>query len=260
MTHLCIIGNSHLGAVKMGWNRIRAEQPGLQITFAGSPGNKIKRMQIVDGKLEPAEYWRPMFLMTTGGKTNIDPALYDAFVLVGATFGIFPLTKLHYHYRAESHACRDAGPQLVSDEMFHDAALDRLRGSLAFRVLRKLRQVTDKPVYIAPEPGPSVAIVDGKDSEHWKMLIESGDNRRLADTLRACSQELAGNGLTILDQPSETIAEAIFSKASFTRGAVALDDSDMPAEHDYLHMNDVYGAIVMQRLLERMAIPHRAVA
>jgi len=51
---LCIIGNSHLAAIKLGWDQVGAEFPWLQPQFFGARADALLDLHAEGGRLVPA--------------------------------------------------------------------------------------------------------------------------------------------------------------------------------------------------------------
>ncbi len=52
MTSICLIGNSHLGALKLGWPSIAAEFPEMNLDFYASAGDSLD-LAVMAGRIEP---------------------------------------------------------------------------------------------------------------------------------------------------------------------------------------------------------------
>ncbi|MES2144715.1 MAG: hypothetical protein V4516_10245, partial [Pseudomonadota bacterium] len=85
---LCVIGNSHVAAFKLGWDQLAARGDALTRaiapTFFGAPRDGLKNLAVRDGRLVPtADFVRDHFARMSGGRADVDPAVYDGFLLVG---------------------------------------------------------------------------------------------------------------------------------------------------------------------------------
>lgn len=252
MTRVCIIGNSHLAAWKLGWDRLRGDAKAFDVTFFGSPRNTMHALAARDDRLVPGlPELQASLVFTSGGKSEIVAADYDCFCLVGLGYGARWLVDLHRDHRAESHACRTGGFTHVSDACFEAAIRDTFSDMLALRTQRKLREITDAPVFLAPHPMPSLDILSSEDpgEAHWRVVAESGDDRPLVELMDRINS--GWKGLRVLPQPADTLARPLFTQPRFSVGSVRLSEGfqHKHPESDHFHMNADYGAICMEALM-----------
>jgi len=87
MTRLCLMGNSHLAALKLGWDRLRDAHPDVAVTFFGSRGAGVcKGMRLEGGALVPSAQDLVNFRWTSGGLKEIRLEDFDCFALVALGF------------------------------------------------------------------------------------------------------------------------------------------------------------------------------
>jgi hypothetical protein len=83
-TRICVIGNSHVNALKQGWEDIAATCPDHRLTFFASLGDRIGKLELVEGCLVPQD---PALLknivFTSGGLDRIVLADYDVYLVYG---------------------------------------------------------------------------------------------------------------------------------------------------------------------------------
>src|SRR4051812_34372426 len=102
---LCIIGNSHLAAPKLGWDDVRREFPDTEVTFFGAAGQALNDVQLRDGILS-AEQVRGRVHNTSGGSAlHLD--VYDCVFLVGLNLSIMHVVNLYESFRTDEHNGRD---------------------------------------------------------------------------------------------------------------------------------------------------------
>ena len=89
MKRVCVLGNSHLAAVKLGWNQRAAAHPDLHCDFFGAPKNGMAEVAFEDGLIVPQnEAVRAAFAMTSGGRESVQLRDYDCVVAVGLGFSM----------------------------------------------------------------------------------------------------------------------------------------------------------------------------
>src|SRR5687768_7413592 len=82
---ICIVGTSHVAALKMAWNEVSADYPGHSITFFASGASSATRgdWEFADGEVRLRnEGGRAGFAMSSGGRHGIS-AGYDVYVVCG---------------------------------------------------------------------------------------------------------------------------------------------------------------------------------
>jgi hypothetical protein len=246
---LCFIGDSTLAAVKLGWDMVAADYPHVDATFFGSHGTTLSDLAVGDGMLVPTtDGLRSTLQWISSGKEQIVEADYDCFILVSLGFAIHEIVYIYGSHRADSHGSQYGLKHLVSDCCFEEAARCRLRRSLALDIAAKLREITDKRVYLLPTPLPSEGVLA---APLWASLTEAGDDSALSDLFIRLSREFSHGSLIILDQPDSTKRRDILTKQEYSIDSVRMI-GDFDVRHpsdDYLHMNKLYGKAILLDLL-----------
>jgi hypothetical protein len=258
VTRVCIIGNSHLAAWKLGWDRLREGAKDFDVTFFGSPRNTMHALSVQEGRLVPTlPELQNSLVFTSGGTGEIVAADYDLFCLVGLGYGARWIVDLHRDHRAESHGCRVGTFTLVSDACFEAAIRGTFSDMLALQTYRKLREITAAPVVLAPHPLPSLDIMSSEDPQepHWRVVAEAGDDRSVVELMDRVNR--GWQGLRILPQPADTLAQPLFTQPRFSLGSVRLSQGfqHKHPESDHFHMNADYGAICMEALMAAVKQP-----
>lgn len=253
MIRVAVLGNSHLAAWKLGWGQVRHDNPDFELTFFGSPAATLSCLRPENGRLVPDDKSTADYLaLTSGGQREIVVADFDYFCLVGLGHHIQCVMQLYTNWRADSHNGKSGEFSLVSDAVFEAAALGLVRRTLAMGLVEKLRSLTQVPMFLAAAPAPSEGIVQTahKFAPVFRLILEAGDDAAVASTFKRASQAIERPYLTVLDQPSFTLACPILTKADFSTGAVAMD---RPLSNwDQHHMNPAFGAAHLNVMLDRI--------
>lgn len=258
MKRLCVIGNSHLAAVKLGWDRIQdpVTRAQFDLTFLGSPGLDMQHVVIEDGLIRGGTERLTRKFKSLGGieEARIDD--FDAFVLVGMSFGIQQCLRIYASHR--THTMR-LGPShaLISEPAYSAAVSDRLRGTLSWRVaVDLLRHAGVRPVMICLQPCTAVGAVSNPGSREVNKLVagatRNGDARALRRVFAAAIATLDMPGLMVVPQPDATVVDDILTRDEYTRESVKLNFRDRHDGNDYSHMNALYGELVLQDLFDRL--------
>lgn len=246
MRELCVIGNSHIAALKLGWETIRSDFPDVQLFFFGAPGRKMVGLTAVNQHLEPTDdIQRRYFRQTSGGRESIH-ANYDAYLFHAMQFGITRLEWFLSRERPENQKHDDRRP--ISDACFYDCVLGILRGTTATQTIAELRKITSAPATLTPQAMPSE---DQTDST-LAHLDSVGDAATVRDIFAAAASMLAREfDFAFLPQSPETLAGPCKTKRQYCTGSVALAGGGRNAhpQDDYQHMNAEYGALLLRAWL-----------
>ena len=267
MIRVCIIGDSHLSALKLAWDKISDQFTDIQIKFFGSVSNSLNELRIEQGALTPqSDRVRKNLAITSGGSTKIILDDYDIFVLHGLGFNINRLVKKLSLKPPESPLT------------FNEVKVI-LNQSLSYQLAKKIFP-SRKPVLISPQPFPPEQILYSL-KEYWipwrRLFNEQGHpNPELQYLLNLWEQ--ARISYEFLAQPENTINRQVLTKAEYNKGAVKLKAIQLriltPSRYsiinffskiiifvmkrffyyqsnDDIHMNAAYGEEILKLMLHR---------
>jgi len=244
MMSVCLIGDSHIGALLLGWRTIRDEFPEVQITPFGAPRDLVGELNVSDGRLVcPDTRLRRHFARLSGGADAITGD-YDRYLVCGVGWGIRFLLAAIGKFRSEDQVTDDRIP--LSEDCYARAMAGLLRDSLSMQTVTKLRQITSRPIGVIPVPMPGEAAR----SPIYKRLCDSGDAQKIASHFMSAAMIVAKEaGAEFLQQPPETLSNPIQTLLFYKRDAVRLFVGNLDTEHgekDYQHMNAAYGELVLR--------------
>jgi hypothetical protein len=226
---ICVIGNSHLAALKAGWEDIRAEYPHIDVTWFDAKSRQLAGLEVRGGALVPMrDDLREMMQYTSAGKDRIE-AGYDCYFVVGCELSFYKLVLLVQ----ESEGIADA--EAVSGT------------SRAAMIAYQLRKITDGPVAVLPVPYSSQLAAE--DAYGWTGGEEALVNLDVLyrGTLRDLGRE---HGFKPLLQPERTIRNTVFTKVQFRLGGDTLQLKKASGRNDGLHMNARFGAMYLLEALD----------
>lgn len=224
---LCVVGNSHMGSLKLAWDDLAPARPDLTVGFFGLPAGGLRALAPeADGRLgvaDPAH--RRLLAQVTGGDPLLDPLAWDGFVLVGLAVNL-----------------RQADPALWPDRRLSSAlraALVRARfaPTTMAHVLGLLRARTACPVWLVPQPAarrrpdeaapvlPPHAPTHAEALADFRLALEDGATRLVA-------------------QPEDTLQDGFWTDARYGEGAVGLATATGARAKDagdHGHMNAAFG-------------------
>lgn len=245
MIRIALLGNSHLFCWKRAWNSLGKAYPDVELVFFAARGTQLECGEPQGDRLvfknEEVARW---IETTSGGRRELVPADYDALCVVGLGCGVRTVTGLYSRWRADSHKGEEGRFQLVSDACFQDTVSDRLKASVAMALVGKLRQITDKVIWLAPTPAPSEIILTlDKSPEGIEVAAAAIDGPSLRAAYDEACRSLAAENLILLEQPKATLASPLLSKDEYRLPTWTKPDVD--------HLNDAYGKIVIREFLSR---------
>lgn len=267
MKRLCVIGTSHIGALKTGWDEIRANHSDWDIVFFGAPNVGIKErldsVRPLGAKLvSDDKFTRQYFELTSEGKPEIDLTSYDCFLIQGAGIAITPMMRAIYlSFRSERHAL-PGGVALVSEACFSNAVKGTFLSSVAVRLANDISNVVDTPVYLMPGPYPSEGLLKAEHSskEIWKKVIQSwqaiyqaDDHLILKEQYQEGLEAVRKEGIHLMDIPAELESIPCFTPHKYCSGGEWLQDGkyEVTPEDDFFHMNSKYGAALLNAFFKR---------
>ncbi len=228
---LCVIGNSHIASLKVAWDKeLHRQYPEIQPVFFGARGGMLFFLRTSRRKLLSIdEDLSKSLRFTSGGDGEIDPKLFDAFLIYGVDSDVQDMLGL------ENGAFSEAVQQATFEEFW--------QGRPALKLALKLRSITDKPIYVGLQPLPSSnAIPDLPANAYGGFCAKSAE---------LVFQPLA---LTLVGQPGHTLADGGCTNAAFANGSDLLQaNPEMAgAKHDAadtIHMNADFGAIWLREFI-----------
>ena len=247
---ICVIGNSHLAALKKGMEQPSARTLSAEFTFYGAPGKTLSSFGVKDGCLVTDDPAALKAIRITNGKDSVlRLSDFDYFVIVGLRFSIMLITRVYAAHRTCQHVYKRGAQYLVSDSCFGEAAFGALHDSLAVQLASKIRTATDTRILICGQPMPSESFA--QKFPWWRGLARSDDSSELARIMENAGKSIPLKNVTYVPQPPDTKANPVLTLASYSTGSVRLT-RDMAAAHDPddgIHMNAHYGARVLEQLI-----------
>lgn len=230
MMKLCVLGNSHVAALKLGWDKIRESYPQVSIRFFAAPGSRLQHLNVDGSRLIPAnKMLREILSVTSDGEPMIETSDYDAFLGYGLSFDVGPID------------------QHLSEAVFDTYCRERATRNNNFRLARKLMSMTKQQIFMGHIP------LQADNGPIWPSPYVSYEK-----LFQRISAVLSESNITLLSQPEKTITSSIRTKNEYTKGSVRLKVSQgsfSAAEHaddDVRHMNGLFGAIYLADALDKI--------
>lgn len=243
---LCVIGNSHIAAVKLGWDVAqsdgRADMGGIAPTFFGAPRDGIRHAKLEEGSLVPkrkdvAEY----FKLLSAGQDRIRLTDYDAFLLVGLNISSKRILRF-YKTHAWVGLSGVAEKVVVHPAFAREFLAERYAKTRMIDMASTLRGAVDRPILAVAEPhwaswarsAPEVADFG------WGAAIAAGDGTAIGRTFDHAVTDALAPFATFVHQPDETVEDGIMTRTDFNKDASRLITGEGGGT-DASHMNAAYG-------------------
>jgi hypothetical protein len=248
MIPLCLIGNSHLAAIRNGWKDGEPHTAPFKASFFATRNGAFSDLvvdgdRLVAGSEDLAEQMRNF----CGGRTEIRVRDYSAFLLVALQVHIGYVHGIYAHHRLAGHATPNT--QLISRAALRAAIRDRFRKSAALRTVRKIRQISPSaPIAFIPEPLLSQNVLKHKGlGTFWR----GEQAEELAKIYwEAVTQFAAELDIFPIFQPPETIAPPAFTNVKYSQGVVIWVEAEK--SYDHRHMNAAFGERMLECALPKL--------
>lgn len=261
MTRLLVIANSHGGALKNGWEAMKAEYPDIETTFFVRAGRPFFQLEYDPqttqfGIIHPERF-----------EENVVSAVQDINGVLSVRLNDFDrvaMAGLHYGFRetmsivAASHLdglrAKDTGP------MLSDAALTAFLSDIAGANLPHWAFGTEgrPPIDILATPRMAETVEDSTDDlrKHVNGRALIADPRGLGEALerldRIYAGLLAAAGFGFVPQPVASISPSGFSKREYCDGWITYQGKTKRG-FDASHMNPGYGKLCLTEYFETIA-------
>lgn len=255
---ICIIGNSHLAALKLAWQQLSPEHQAMEVVFFGARAAAMAHLAIQNNCLVPTNPETEHDMrFTSGGQHTIDLSGFDAVWLYGLACDVnlfIPTLTTHQIGRFT-----DTDRNFLSRACFTQLCGDRLQRGLLYKLTRLVRQISDLPLYVSPSPFPSQDCVH-EPSGKWNALSTNDGSVIQSGYYDGIRTALHDYNTVFIPQPNDSIVNFLFTDAKYTKDSVRLTEglSTKHAHDDYAHMNQAYGVLFLQHALtlSTMAAQH----
>ncbi|MCF4167277.1 hypothetical protein L2U69_16635 [Zavarzinia compransoris] len=258
----CFLGNSHIAALKFGWDQIAATHPDVDITMFAAGGRNFENVVVKDKVIEATtEELRALLLNRSNGLDKIVLTDYDKYVIVGLGFDVVLMSRLYGNYHTILHSQpRPEEIQFVSIDVMAQMLLADLRESLSFQLARLIRDEMDQTIYVCWVPlkrkamlhldkGNNSAIVDA-----FTAIVENGDEKLVRALMTRIAALLRPEGIVLIEQPEETVEGEIFTFEELSKAGTTPADTPNPrALLDIGHMNRRFGSMMVKQIISATA-------
>lgn len=256
---LCFIGNSHLAAMKLGWDDVKQNYPSIEIEFFGSQRETLESTCLNGTAIEPTDATVERNFLRTAGVSTIDTTKFDGFYIFATGFALASVAQLCEDYATWKF--KGQRPYLISEECFEQAGCSLLRATAAMHVARLILAAReDVCVVISPQPLPAPPPkTTGSRPRGLNLVFEQSDEEELYGMFERICRSLESDRLSIKLQPEHTRTNVLYTKVEYSEGSIRLRmDRDVPhPPHDRRHMNRRYGVEVLAELFRDLDMSRR---
>lgn len=249
-----IIGNSHVAMIAKFWRTNPDHFADMNLTFMAQPGDGPKDIKFDGTVMYSTDPDFLQFQKTFGVEPRIDLAKFDFLVIVACGLSFYPLASIlrSCHVWGWGPYDYNTRNQLISCACLQTALRDRLKNTLGANLVETIHRRTVIPIYIVPQPLPSeqLSTIKGKGG-NFRKIETNGINQQAYQAYETALEDVFSphKNTTIIWQPEETIKSNIYTRSSFTKGAVRLYNlNKQQPETDILHANQNYGGLILGQL------------
>ncbi len=250
---LCIVGDSHVAAIKQGWDQIEANWPDVNVRFLAKAANSLSGLVARGTRITLRGAGEKQLLEKTFGYSAIDVAEIDSFLCAGMMPSIHALVQMQTTHKLACQA--HPAEQYVSEAAYAAAYQDMFRDSLLAKVLDVLRQAGARHGFVTLEPCRSSRLLEKQDhpiAGVYHELLSAGEGPVLADLLERTVSRLLPEGFSYLPPPADLTEQRLMTRREFSVGSTRLLTGQEHSENDNKHMNGAYGAALLQAALHRL--------
>lgn len=247
---LCVIGNSHIGALKLGWDRLIEEAvPGwdtVEPVFFGAPADGMRHVALQGTALVPT---RPKitghFRTLSGGYDRIELSRFDAFLLVGLNMSSKRILRF-YKTHAWVGLAGTAGKTLLHPAFATAFLTERYSATQLVDHARTIARATDKPVLALAEPhwaDWARQPPEGVTNYGWDAAILAGDGPAIGAMFETAAAAALAPHARFIAQPAATVADGVTTRGAYNKEASRLISGEGGGT-DASHMNADFGFAV----------------
>ena len=266
---LCIIGNSHVAALRRAWAQYPGRWPGICPAFVAAPRSLLLHTMVRDGRLVPTSPATLQALQRLGGNASLDLSAHDVFVIVGGSMTLLTAVQPYRDARwpglpsvADCPDLVQRPQRLISGQAAQAIVLADLSQRMGVQLAERLRTGTICPICLVEQPRLSdeVRTTRHPAARLHKIAIRAGDATAIARLFEtAATAALAPSGTRFLPQPAQTVSQQLFTASRYMTGSERLDpvQGALHDRDDMTHANANYGALVLDQIMSALTVTIR---
>ncbi|CAN5158672.1 hypothetical protein BH10PSE7_BH10PSE7_09620 [soil metagenome] len=254
MKHVCFVGDSHLGAIKRGWDKIATDTLAVDAVFFGAPQPVSNTLTYRCGKLRLDDGQMHLVVSTApNGGAVLDITPFDAIVFCGLGLTPLALFYLYKTYRGDFQRGADTAKHILSRAAYEAVCRGMYEDTQAVKLARTIGEDMRKPAWLIPASYPSELILWSRRKETVTDIINNEDEETIVEAFDSVLRDLSNSGINVLKQPPETKSSTAFTNQIYSTGSKRLTDEVELHDLDFVHMNADYGALVLKVFVKMLA-------
>lgn len=246
--HICLVGDSHVAALRQAMDDPRCEPFFGRVTIFGSQGDTLDTVELKDGHIVSEERKVKKNFKMTGGRKFIDLDAFDAFCVVGCQMEMDLVEPLCMIYAPVEMGLKRRQP--VSSALFDTMFQEIFKTTIAYKLVHMLA-TSNKPVYQILNARYSDQILDHEKGAFFRELVDNGADAKFLDRFHRAAGAVFGPIATVVEQPTATISSPLFTSRTFSSGSQRLGRSSKEhPDDDFHHMNAEYGVLMLSTLFD----------
>lgn len=245
--NICVIGNSHAGMMIAAANTSLVD-----LSVAAKPGLEYDELHIENGKITSNDSGLTKMMSRFDFEDQSAISEFDAFVIVAMNASAFSAVRLLQDHdlclqNGENEKLRARKPRpYLSRHAYSECLIEYNKASASWKFARDLREHTDAPIFMVPQPHPSASILTEKSAY---SVFQRMNQRNLGTTIISTHDDARFQsfkeigGITVYCQPESSLQSGFLTRPEYTRNALRLDGKSEQSEEDVLHANAKLGAL-----------------
>jgi len=254
---ICIIGDSHVAALKNGWDEIAPQYPHVEVLYFAKPSTSLMEVVREGSCITLGTRKGKRFLRKTFGYEELDTSGVDAFLCAGMMTGVHGFIKMQLEHKLVGQT--DEASQFVSEAAYLAAYRDIYKNSVLAHVARTLAGSGVSKGFVTLDPCRSAELLELGTwaAPVYEVLIAGGYGPKLSSLVKKAMEDILPDGFHYLPPLNEMLLDDLLTRKEFSSGSVRLRSEREHSERDIKHMNAEYGKRVLTAMLEQIGIePH----
>ena len=260
MTHIRIIGNSHVAAFKGGWDNICDDYPDFEVSFFASSARHSRHFKLgsdlsfgLIDRAAPLDAIEKVEMLNGAAFTDLTEP--DIVIVAGIPNPTRFVPSVVSRFSVDGLVEHEASQQL-SRAAFNAFCVDMIMRAMPTQ--QWLNWPDNAPrLILNPTPNPSADCANDNDAA-YNSWISAGAypdavfkaQKRLNEIYQ---KVLDRYDISLLRQPRETLLRSGMTNPEYSVGSRRIINDEKHPANDYGHMNADYGALILTNFLNRLS-------
>lgn len=252
-----VIGNSHVAMLISSLHENPKESSEVIFDFFACPGLGEQDVNFNGNCIYSENDKVNAFLDRMKMTARVDLSDYDFILVVACKVSILPILNILKSFRVWSWHKTDSlvyrRDRVISDDCFFTAVHCSIKAKFGSVLIRKIRAVSDIPIFFIPTPLPCESItLNEKNDEIFEKIESLEISCKVSEVFQKVLTLICGDlpKVSLVGQPPHTITGRMYSKRDFMRDSIRL--FNLETQHpgsDTSHANRHYGDAIIQKVI-----------